>query len=338
MTPSNWWNTLRGILRVGNIIVFYVTIFPICPKVTSETTWNRYISLIHSATVAPYVRQPLKHAKNSIATGHRTTEMLWLNTKTPEINIQYTLVASMHCNASYQYINSWYNWFCPAVINSILALGDTLTDPEQLMEYVARDPLTGKYSCKICANFSHQWKSNTRNHVESKHFPTSFVYACDHCSATFNTRMQLYAHRSQKHRDVMAKNVKAKYESMFWAQMFFNTIMISWNLKYIRCIAFEGSSLLFIFLFGNNLTFLSVGVTLSGPEQLLEYVGKDPLSGKYTCTICSSFFHTSKSNTRNHVESKHFPDAFVYSCEVCNSTFPTRMSLYKHRQTKHRLL
>jgi len=95
------------------------------------------------------------------------------------------------------------------------AKGDTLTDPEQLMEYVARDPLTGKYSCKICANFSHQWKSNTRNHVESKHFPTSFVYACDHCSATFNTRMQLYAHRSQKHRDVMAKNVKAKYESMF---------------------------------------------------------------------------------------------------------------------------
>ena len=101
------------------------------------------------------------------------------------------------------------------MINSILALGDTLTDPEQLMEYVARDPLTGKYSCKICANFSHQWKSNTRNHVETKHFPTYFVYACDHCSETFNTRMQLYAHRSQKHRDVMAKNVKAKYESMF---------------------------------------------------------------------------------------------------------------------------
>ena len=79
-----------------NTVVLCATIFPMCPKVTPETTWNRYISLIHSATVAPYVHQSLKHAKNSIATGHRITEMLWQNTKTHEINIRYntTLIAS----------------------------------------------------------------------------------------------------------------------------------------------------------------------------------------------------------------------------------------------------
>ena len=87
----------------------------------------------------------------------------------------------------------------------LLVLGAKLNDPEQLMEYVVRDPESGKYYCVMCNNFSHLSKSNVRNHVESIHFPDTFSYSCSLCASTFKTRQELYRHRSQNHRNVMAK-------------------------------------------------------------------------------------------------------------------------------------
>ena len=84
-------------------------------------------------------------------------------------------------------------------------LGAMLSDPEQLMEYVARNPVSGKYCCVMCNNFSHMSKSNVRNHVESIHFPDTFSYSCSLCTSIFKTRQELYRHRSQNHRNVMAK-------------------------------------------------------------------------------------------------------------------------------------
>ena len=77
-------------------------------------------------------------------------------------------------------------------------LGSTISTPEQLYEFIDRDENIGKYFCSICNNFFHQSKSNVRNHVEAKHFPSIFEYKCDLCDATFSTHQSVLSHKSKK--------------------------------------------------------------------------------------------------------------------------------------------
>merc|ERR1719158_2624926 len=74
--------------------------------------------------------------------------------------------------------------------------------PADLDQFIERGDLG--YSCHICASFSHASRSNVRNHVESKHFPNTFVYNCDACQKQCNSRQALQQHKSK----ICSKRVK----------------------------------------------------------------------------------------------------------------------------------
>jgi len=81
------------------------------------------------------------------------------------------------------------------------------------------------------------------------------------------------------------------------------------------------------------------GQTFQDPSELLQFVSKDlsnTLTRRYVCTICNSFFHQGKSNVRNHVECKHFPNSFLYNCELCGNCLPSKAALQKHKHKIHR--
>ena len=84
-----------------------------------------------------------------------------------------------------------------------------------------------------------------------------------------------------------------------------------------------------------HLTITTVTGLIQDPSELLQYVSKDLHSNKHFCNICNGFSHQWKASVRNHVESKHFPDIFTYSCQQCSETFRSNQALAKHRSRKH---
>jgi len=72
------------------------------------------------------------------------------------------------------------------------------------------------------------------------------------------------------------------------------------------------------------------------PSDLLQYTNKDPSTGKHVCTLCSNFSHSSQANVRNHIESKHFPGTFVYTCQLCGKQSPSHQGLLKHKSKWHK--
>ena len=69
---------------------------------------------------------------------------------------------------------------------------------------------------------------------------------------------------------------------------------------------------------------------LSSPDDLKIYMlhGVDAL----TCSICQNFSHKSKYTLQNHIESKHFPNTFVYTCPKCQKNVSTREALICHKK------
>lgn len=75
--------------------------------------------------------------------------------------------------------------------------------PEDLMQYVGKQQGAVKSAyCTICNNFSHQAGHHVRNHVESIHFPNTFVYNCHHCEKVVTTRKALQHHMSKEHKGI----------------------------------------------------------------------------------------------------------------------------------------
>merc|ERR1711935_950500 len=64
------------------------------------------------------------------------------------------------------------------------------------------------------------------------------------------------------------------------------------------------------------------------PEDLDSFIER--ADGKHFCTICRTFSHSIRHHVRNHVESKHFPTAFTYSCPHCGKQTNTRKALENH--------
>eukprot|EP00092_Neocalanus_flemingeri_P093500 GFUD01118845.1.p1 GENE.GFUD01118845.1~~GFUD01118845.1.p1 ORF type:complete len:241 (-),score=52.61 GFUD01118845.1:47-685(-) len=79
----------------------------------------------------------------------------------------------------------------------------------------------------------------------------------------------------------------------------------------------------------------SAGYTFEDPSELLQYVRKDPSDQKFHCSLCDKFSHKYSSCTRNHVESKHFPNMFSYPCDQCEMIFTTKSNFSMHRSRKH---
>ena len=77
------------------------------------------------------------------------------------------------------------------------------------------------------------------------------------------------------------------------------------------------------------------GLSFQDPSDLLQYVKKSVTDGKYHCSLCGVFSHKYSSCTRNHVESKHFPNAFAYPCDECDLILSTKTSFNLHRSRTH---
>ena len=67
----------------------------------------------------------------------------------------------------------------------------------------------------------------------------------------------------------------------------------------------------------------------SAPGDLDQFISR--VEQGYGCHICGTFSHASRSNVRNHVESKHFPNVFVYNCDVCQKTLNSKQALQQHK-------
>jgi len=72
------------------------------------------------------------------------------------------------------------------------------------------------------------------------------------------------------------------------------------------------------------------GSILSDPAELENYVERSS-SGLYICSLCSAFQHVARSNVKNHIESKHFPNSFAYTCPNCGSVSFTKQAYQTHK-------
>jgi len=70
------------------------------------------------------------------------------------------------------------------------------------------------------------------------------------------------------------------------------------------------------------------------PEELVQFLTKDEVLNHYTCTLCLKIIKQRK-DARNHVESIHFPNTFVYSCTVCDKTFNSQNTRNVHITRNH---
>ena len=76
------------------------------------------------------------------------------------------------------------------------------------------------------------------------------------------------------------------------------------------------------------MTILGNVLDLQSPEDFKKYIVKTDRG--QTCSICQDFSHSSKSNVRKHIESRHFPNSFSYTCAYFDTVVGTQMALDKH--------
>jgi len=77
---------------------------------------------------------------------------------------------------------------------------------------------------------------------------------------------------------------------------------------------------------------------LNSPEDLLSFCEKgEGEMARWTCSLCYQFAHRSRQNVRNHVESRHYPNAFQYSCPSCDKVCYTMRAMEVHKSNVHRL-
>jgi len=74
-------------------------------------------------------------------------------------------------------------------------------DPSDLFQFVVEKFDGGKrFHCGLCNKFAHSGKTHVRNHVESVHYPNSFLYPCDQCDKSFPSKQNFQLHRSRVHK------------------------------------------------------------------------------------------------------------------------------------------
>ena len=61
-----------------------------------------------------------------------------------------------------------------------------------------------KNKCNICGHLSKDIY-HMLDHLEGKHFPGIFEYACDSCVEVFDTKQKLYRHRKKEHSNETTK-------------------------------------------------------------------------------------------------------------------------------------
>ena len=70
-------------------------------------------------------------------------------------------------------------------------------------------------------------------------------------------------------------------------------------------------------------------------EEFEQFVEKEIDHNGYFCIICQVFRKRSKPEVMRHVESRHFPNTFSYSCSQCGAVLGTQTALTRHIQRTH---
>ena len=96
--------------------------------------------------------------------------------------------------------------------------------------------------------------------------------------------------------------------------------------------------LIFIFYTWSKKQFITINIRYAGfdpgcYEDLQQYVVRTE-SG-YECAFCDDFSHKGRTNVQYHIESKHFPNHFVWNCNICGKQASTKSALLKHNSKFH---
>lgn len=76
------------------------------------------------------------------------------------------------------------------------------------------------------------------------------------------------------------------------------------------------------------------GDEIVDPDQLHQFVDRHH-QGLFYCTLCEKTAAT-RRDVRNHVESIHYPNAFVYHCQFCGKTLKTKKARDWHMSKNHK--
>jgi len=74
---------------------------------------------------------------------------------------------------------------------------------------------------------------------------------------------------------------------------------------------------------------------VKSPEDFKQFIRKGEMGNSF-CGICFNFTNKTSTNVKFHIESKHFPNMFTYTCEECEMTFGTNTGLNIHRRRHHK--
>ena len=74
---------------------------------------------------------------------------------------------------------------------------------------------------------------------------------------------------------------------------------------------------------------------ISKYADLDQYIQRNVDNGRCVCLICS-YSYPQFQNVKNHVESKHFPNSFTYSCPYCSKVFGTNQAYMTHKSRYHK--
>ena len=72
---------------------------------------------------------------------------------------------------------------------------------EVLLQYIKKTEDGHQSECTMCGQ-QNALRSNILNHVESVHFPGTFLYDCTVCGQQFSSKNSLNVHVSRKHKSV----------------------------------------------------------------------------------------------------------------------------------------
>ena len=77
--------------------------------------------------------------------------------------------------------------------------------------------------------------------------------------------------------------------------------------------------------------FLGLYPQFSSTEDFDVYIARDgPVR---ICTICGLFKNKTITNVRCHIESKHFPGIFNYTCQICAKVCNSKTAFRDHSQS-----
>jgi hypothetical protein len=65
-------------------------------------------------------------------------------------------------------------------------------------------------------------------------------------------------------------------------------------------------------------------------EDFDQFIARDPADLQRCCTLCGVFRNRSVTNVRMHVEARHFPGIFRYTCPTCGRVLAHRIAFRSH--------